>query len=74
MLVFHYDKEDEAAVESVLKETCRKYRIKSKNYTPSGIDYVVDMTIKDTAPVAGKLRALGVEKFSIVEYDNEDII
>ena len=74
VLVFHYDKEDEAAVESVLKETCRKYRIKSKNYTPSGIDYVVDMTIKDTAPVAGKLRALGVEKFSIVEYDNEDII
>ena len=32
------------------------------------------MTIKNTAPIAAKLRDLGVEKFSIIEYDNEDII
>ena len=35
---------------------------------------MVDMTIKDTAKIAGELRALGVEKLSIIEYDNEDII
>ena len=74
VLVFHYDKEDETQVEQILRDECKKYRIKSKNYSSSGIDYVIDMTIKDTAPIAAKLRELGVEKFSIIEYDNEDII
>ena len=74
VLVFHDDEDDEATVEHILKDNCKTYRIKSKNYTPSGIDYVVDMTINDTAPVAGKLKDIGIEKFSIIEYDNEDII
>ena len=74
VLVFHYDKEDETQVEQILRDECKKYRIKSKNYSSSGIDYVIDMTIKDTAPIAAKLRELGVEKLSIIEYDNEDII
>lgn len=74
VLVFHYDKEDEVQVEQILRDECKKYRIKSKNYSSSGIDYVIDMTIKDTAPIAAKLRELGVEKLSIIEYDNEDII
>ena len=74
VLVFHYDSEDESAVEKALKEQCKSYRIKSRNYTNSGIDYVVDLSVKDTASIAGKLREMGVEKFSIIEYDNEDII
>ena len=74
VLVFHYDKEDETLIERVLKDNCKKFRVKSRNYSASGIDYVVDMTIKDTAKIAGELRALGVEKLSIIEYDNEDII
>lgn len=74
VLVFHYDKEDETLIERVLKDNSKKFRVKSRNYSSSGIDYVVDMTIKDTSKIAGELRALGVEKFSIIEYDNEDII
>ena len=74
VLVFHYDNDDESQVENLLKEKSPKYRIKSRNYTENGIDYVVDLSTKDTASVAAGLKQLGVEKFSIIKYDNEDVI
>ncbi len=74
VLVFHYDGDDEETVQNLLKEACPGYRIKSSNYTASGTDYVVELTVKETETVAGKLKEAGIEKFSITKYDNEDII
>ncbi len=74
VLVFHYDGEDESQVEKALKDSCKSYKIKSRNYTASGIDYVVNMSAKETETVAKSIRGIGVEKFSIIKYENEDIV
>ncbi len=74
VLVFHYDGEDEDKITAALNESGCRYRIKSRNYSSKGIDYVVELSSKDNSLVSKKLKDAGVEKFSIMEYDNDDII
>ena len=74
VLVFHYDGEDEDKITAALNESGCRYRIKSRNYSAKGIDYVVELSSKDNSLVSKKLKDAGVEKFSIMEYDNDDII
>ena len=61
-----------------IKETvssCTKsYRVKSRNYTASGTDYVFELSVKDPEELSRKLQEAGIQKFSLIEYDGEDII
>ena len=74
VLVFHADDLDEDKVKEILSGATRSYRIKSRNFTPKGCDYVVDISLKDTQVLADALKENSVEKFSIIEYDSDDLL
>lgn len=74
VLIFHWEDNDEEKVLNVLKDSKLSYRIKSRNYTRSGIDYVVELRSKDNTGLANALRSAGVSKLSVLEYDNDDIV
>lgn len=75
ILVLHSDKAAEDEITALLKECAPSYRIKSRNYTGSGVDYALELTVKDPKALTEKLAGLSsVERFSLVRYDAEDIL
>ena len=74
ILVFHCATEQENAVVEALKSVTKSYRIKSRNYTSKGMNCVVELSVKKTEELAKKLKESGVEKFSVIEYDSDDVL
>lgn len=74
VLVFHADSLGDSEVKELLEKATKSYRIKSRNYTPRGCDYVVDISLDDTEPLAAALKEKSVDKFSIIEYDSDDLL
>lgn len=74
LLVLHCQPELEDEVFREIKEQCKKYRVKSRNYTSRGMDYVIEFSVKTPEKLAQKLKEKKVERFSIISYDGEDVI
>lgn len=74
VLVFHCDASEEEKILNTIKAQVKSSRIKSRNYTSKGMDYVVEFSTKTPQALTAKLRELNIEKFSIIEYDSEDVI
>jgi hypothetical protein len=74
VLIFHCDIEKENGIFDTIKQETKNYKVKSRNYTSKGMDYVIELSVKNLNELTDKLRNTGVEKFSIIEYDNDDII
>ena len=75
VLIIHMKDAKEDAVKHLLNEKTKNYRIKSRNYTSKGMDYAVELKVKDTRALVESLESSkDVEKFSLIEYDAEDII
>lgn len=74
-VLIHTDSNKEEEVNKLLKEQTNKYRIKSRNFTGNGVDYVIELHSKDINKLIGGLESSqNISKFSIIEYDSEDII
>ncbi len=74
-LIVHCDEIAEDDVIAVVKANTKRFRIKSRNYTSSGVDYAIECSVKDPKALSEALAAASaVERFSIIEYDNEDIV
>lgn len=66
---------DEEEFENVFGPFLGKFRIKSRNYTGKGVDYVIECSLKNTHELVMELEnASFVERFSLMEYDVEDIV
>ena len=74
ILVFHCATEQENAVLETLKTVTKSYRVKSRNYTSKGMNCVVELSVKKTEELANKLTEIGLEKFSLIEYDSDDVL
>lgn len=74
VLVFHADDISEKKVKDILTGATKSYKIKSRNFTPKGCDYVIDISLDDTEALSAALRESGVTKFSIIEYDSDDLL
>ncbi|MCR5670492.1 MAG: DUF4956 domain-containing protein [Butyrivibrio sp.] len=74
VLVFHASDISGEKVEQILTANTKSYKIKSRNYTPKGIDYVIDISVEGTDALASALQEAGIEKFSIIEYDSDDLL
>ncbi len=74
VLVFHCYEQDENQILDTIKSSTKKYKIKSRNYTSKGMDYVIELSTKKPAELTEKLRNTPIEKFSIIEYDCDDIV
>ena len=66
-------------VEDDLTEIFKKYKIsnkfKSRNYTNKGYDYAIEFTYKDIQELQKELgKNKKVSKYSIIEYDADDIV
>jgi uncharacterized membrane protein YhiD involved in acid resistance len=74
VLVFHTDSLTEAQVKEILETKTKSFKIKSRNFTPKGTDYVIDISLDDTDALADALKEKSIEKFSIIEYDSDDLL
>jgi uncharacterized membrane protein YhiD involved in acid resistance len=74
ILVFSCQKDKDGEILENIRNITKKYRIKSRNFTSKGMNYVIEFSVRNPEVVVGKLKELEIEKFSIVEYDSEDVI
>lgn len=74
ILVIRNTDKNEKKILSAVKACTQTYRIKSRNYTKDATDYVIELSVNDSHALAEKLGEAGVEKFSVIEYDSEDIL
>lgn len=66
--------EEQDMLLSAIKDSTKAFKVKSRNYTSSGLDLVIEFSTKDIEMVAQKIKECAIEKFSIIEYDNEDVV
>lgn len=66
--------EEQEKVLEAIKANTKAYKIKSRNYTSSGLDMVIEFSSKNVEAVAQKMIECAIERFSIIEYDNEDVL
>lgn len=66
---------DEDEILELLKKNTRKYRVKSRNWTEKGMDYVFEIVMKDAGAFAGDMEnSTAIERFSLMEYDSDDVL
>lgn len=76
ILVIHSKSaEYESVIVEVLKKHTKRYRIKSRNYTQKGMDYIFEIVTKEAAELSRVLEKKSeIERFSLMEYDSDDIL
>lgn len=75
VLILHSAKDIEDDILGLFKAKKVNYRIKSRNYTPKGYDYAIEFTFKDIKELNEELsKREGVSRYSIIEYDADDIV
>ena len=75
VLILHSEKDIESKIVEFFQNKSISYKIKSRNYTNKGYDYAIELTIKDIEGLKKELSKLKeVSKYSIIEYDADDIV
>lgn len=74
VMIIHCDETQEELVIDVIEKQTKKYRVKSRNYSAKGLDLIVEISTKNQSVIAAELKEISVEKFSIIEYDCDDVI
>lgn len=74
ILVLHCAPEKETDILEYIEKNTKKYRIKSRNYTERGMDLVIELSAGKPEKLSKSMRAAGAEKFSIIEYDSDDVL
>lgn len=75
VLVLNCAPEDEGQVLERISGQTKKFRVKSRNFTDRGLDMVVELSVKYPEKLSESVRAAeSVRKFSIIEYDSDDIL
>ena len=75
VLILHSNDDIEQELQDSFKEKKISNKFKSRNYTNKGYDYAIEFTTKD---IEGLKKELSnnekVSKYSIIEYDADDIV
>lgn len=67
--------ENENILVDLLEKCTKRYRIKSRNHTEKGMDFVFEIVTKEASMLACEMeKAAGIERFSLMEYDTDDIL
>lgn len=76
ILVVHCDcAENENIIISLLEKYTKRYRIKSRNHTERGMDYVFEIVTRDASTMVQEMeKTESIQKFSLMEYDSDDIL
>lgn len=75
ILVINAKEDIEVELTDTIKSCTDSIRLKSRNYTGKGVDYVYELSLKDPKELTDKIKGnKSVSQFSLLEYDNNDII
>lgn len=75
ILVINAIDEIEKEITSIVKTYSKSYRLKSRNYSSTSFDYVYEISTKKPNELVDRLRTISnISRFSLLEFDSEDII
>lgn len=74
IMVVHCEHSREKEIMDIMSLNTKKYRVKSRNYKGEGIDFVFEFSVKDITVLVNAIKDINIDKFSIMEYDSDDII
>ena len=75
VLIVHSEEDIEKQLQETFKENKINNKFKSRNYTKKGYDYAIEFTAKDIEELKKELtNNKKVSKYSIIEYDADDIV
>ena len=75
VLILHSETDIENDLQNIFAKNKISNKFKSRNYTNKGYDYAIELTIKDVNILKEELSKIEkVSKYSIIEYDADDIV
>jgi len=75
VLILHSEEDIEGYLKNTFSNKKIKHKFKSRNYTSKGYDYAIEFTTKDIEGLKKELsNQEKVSKYSIIEYDADDIV
>lgn len=74
VLVLHCAPEAESSVLEKVEAHTKKFRVKSRNFTERGLDMVLELSVKDLGKLSEDIRESEAERFSVIEYDSDDVL
>ena len=75
VLILHSNDDIENELQQLFKEKGISNKFKSRNYTSKGYDYAIELSTKDMEGLKKELsNNEKVSKYSIIEYDADDIV
>lgn len=75
VLIAHSDKDAEDYLTEMFKAKKINHKFKSRNYTSKGYDYAIEFTYKNIKEINEELsNGERVSRYSIIEYDADDIV
>ena len=75
VLILHSDSDIEKYLQELFKSNKINNRFKSRNYTNKGYDYAIEITSKNIDVLKEELeKNKKVSKYSLIEYDADDIV
>ncbi len=75
ILIVRSTKDTENDLTQIFKNKKISYRFKSRNYTSKGFDYAIELTYKNVQELNNELsKNKKINKYSIIEYDADDIV
>lgn len=74
IMVLHCEESKEKELLDIMSSNAKKYRVKSRNYKGKGIDFVIEVSVKEVNALADAIKGIEIDKFSIIEYDSDDIM
>lgn len=74
VLVLHCTPDAERVILDAIKVHAKKLRVKSRNFTDRGLDMVLELSVKNLDKLTEDIRGTAVEKFSVLEYDSDDVL
>ena len=75
VLVINAKEDKETELTDIIKKVSKSYRLKSRNFTSNGVDYVYELDSKTPNEVTNSIKSLDyVKQFSLIEYDTDDVM
>lgn len=75
ILVINSTVNNESDLTNIIKNKCKRYKLKSRNFTSNGVDFIYQVETKDPTGLTDLISKIKeVKQFSLIEYDNEDAI
>jgi len=75
VLIIRSSEDVESDLEKLFKSKKISHKFKSRNYTSKGFDYAIELTYKNVQELNKELsKNERISKYSIIEYDADDIV